>query len=63
MLKLTDDVLKDQIQAFLDGGGSIEPIPTITGEEAKQRNAAIYKARFLSKDRRRKKDVVFKPGW
>ena len=60
MIKLTDDLLKDHIKAFLNGGGSIESVATVTGEEAKRRNAEMHKNRFLSKDRKRTKNITFK---
>ncbi|MDG1314533.1 MAG: hypothetical protein P8P29_03280 [Flavobacteriaceae bacterium] len=60
MLKLTDELIKDQIKAFLNGGGSIDSVDTVTGEEAKRRNAEMHKNRFLSKDRKRTKNITFK---
>ena len=60
MLKLTDEMLKDHIKSFLNGGGSIDAVETVTGEEAKRRNAEMHKNRFLSKDRNRKKNITFK---
>ena len=60
MIKLTDELLKDHIKTFLNGGGSIESVGTVTGDEAKRRNAEMHKNRFLSKDRKRTKNITFK---
>ena len=60
MDKLTDELIKDHIKAFLNGGGFIDSIDTVTGEEAKRRNAEMHKNRFLSKDRKRTKNITFK---
>lgn len=60
MLKLTDELIKDHIKTFLNGGGSIDSVDTVTGEEAKRRNAEMHKNRFLSKDRKRTKNISFK---
>ena len=60
MIKLTDELIKDHIKTFLNGGGSIESVGTVTGDEAKRRNAEMHKNRFLSKDRKRTKNITFK---
>ena len=60
MIKLTDELIKDHIKTFLNGGGCIESVGTVTGEEAKRRNAEMHKNRFLSKDRKRTKNITFK---
>jgi len=60
MIKLTDELLKDHIKTFLNGGGSIDSMDTVSGDEAKRRNAELHKNRFLSKDRKRPKNVTFK---